>query len=144
MTNSKPWLWLLVASLALNVFLGVSLGTHFFRGPKGPPPRPEGMLLDMAEALPEADARILRQALEARRSELSTDENPKGRFDEMRAVLSAEPFDPKAFERVSSEFRAKHERNARIIQEILTEAVPRMSPEGRKALANRPPPPRPR
>ncbi|MCR6632552.1 MAG: hypothetical protein NVV74_22295 [Magnetospirillum sp.] len=39
MTNSKPWLWLLVASLALNVFLGVAVGTHFFRGPKGPPGR---------------------------------------------------------------------------------------------------------
>lgn len=143
MTNLKPWMWLLVASLALNVFLGVALGTHFFRGPKAPP-RPEGMLLDMAESLPEADARILRQALEARRSELSTDENPKRRFDEMRAVLLAEPFDPEAFSRVSSEFRAKHERNGQIINEILIEAVTRMSPEGRKALANRPPPPRPR
>lgn len=143
MTNSKPWLWLLVASLALNVFLGVSAGTHFFREPKGPP-RPDGMILDMAEALPEADARILRQALDARRNELSPDEDPKARFDEMRAVLRAEPFDPKTFERASSEFRAKHERDTRVIGEILLDAVPRMSPEGRKALADRPPPPRPR
>ncbi|MGE5517209.1 MAG: periplasmic heavy metal sensor [Bacteroidota bacterium] len=141
MTNSKPWLWLLVASLALNVFLGVSAGTRFLREPKGPP-RPEGMILEMAEALPEADARILRQALDARRDELSPGEDPKKRFDEMRAVLRAEPFDPEAFERVSSEFRAKHERGGRIIGEILMDALPRMSPEGRKALADRPPPPR--
>lgn len=141
MTNSKPWMWLLVASLALNVFLGVALGTQFFRGPRNPP-RPEGMLLDMAESLPEADARILRQALEARRSELPTDENTKRRFDEMRAVLSAEPFDPEAFARVSSEFRARHERNGQILGEVLVDAVTRMSPKGRKALADRPPPPR--
>lgn len=143
MTNTKPWLWLLVASLALNVFLGVSLGTHFFRGPKAPP-RPDGMLQDMAEALPEADARILRQAIEAHKSAFSERNDPKQHFDAMRQILQTEPFDPDAFARLSSEIRASHDRHSQAINDVLLEAVPKMSPEGRKALANRPPPPRPR
>lgn len=139
MTNQKPWLWLLVASLALNVFLGAAMGTHFFRGPK-PPPRPGMIVLDMAEGLPEADARILRQAYEARRSELEVNADPGRGFEEMRRAVSAEPFDSAAFLRVTSEFRARQDRMHRVTSEILADALPRLSPEGRKRLAERPPP----
>lgn len=138
MINQKPWLWLLIASLALNVFLGAAMGTHFFRGPKHPP-RPGTIILDMAEALPEADARILRQAYEARRSELE-DDTPRRNFDEIRRAMSAEPFDPAAFLRVTSEFHARQHRVHQVTDEILADALPRLSPEGRKRLAERPPP----
>lgn len=141
MTNSKPWLWLLVASLALNVFLGVFAGTHLFRGPKEPP-RPEMMILDMAENLPEPDARILRQAFEAHKKAFPTDDDPRRGFDRMRQILSTEPFDLEAFRKASSEFRAKQDRFGATITDILADALPAMSPEGRKALANRPPRPR--
>lgn len=142
MTNQKPWLWLLIASLALNVFLGAAMGTHFFRGPK-PPPRPGTIILDMAEALPEADARILRQAYDARRSELEVDNSRRG-FEEMHQALSAEPFDPAAFLQVTGEFRARQDHMHRVTSEILADALPRLSPEGRKRLAEfRPPPPPP-
>lgn len=142
MTNTKPWLWLLVASLALNVFLGVTLSTHFFRGPKGPPPRPEQMILDMADSLPEPDARILRQSLESHRSELAGEEDQPPKGDRIREVLSSDPFDLEAFRQVTSEFHASHERTGRVITEILAEALPRMSYEGRKHLADHPPRPR--
>lgn len=144
MTNSKPWLWLLVASLALNVYFGVVVGTHFFRGPKGPPPGPGMMILDMAEALPEADARILRQTYEAHKAEFAQEPGPPHGFDRMRDVLAADPFGLQAFLRVESEFRANRERDGAVIGTILAEALPQMSADGRKRLANRPPPPRPR
>lgn len=141
MTHTKPWMWLLVASLALNVFLGVTVGTHLFRGPpKGPPPRPGMFLLDMAENLPEDDARILRQAFEAHKEEFPGDMGPP-----LRDALVAEPFDLEAFLRMESEFRANREREGAVIGMILAEALPKMSPEGRKRLAAHPPrPPKPR
>lgn len=133
---NKKVLWLLLASLAANVFLGVAVGTSFSRGPKGPPPRPDRMLEEMASILPSSDAQILRQAMESRRGELTADEGgPPRPFEDIRRVLSAEPFDVDEFVRVNSEFRAKHERIGAIIGEVLTEALPRMSPEGRKRLA---------
>ena len=146
MTHTKPWMWLLVASLALNVFLGVTVGTHFFREPpKGPPARPGMFLLDMAESLPEDDARILRQAFEAHKGEFPGDMGPPHGFDRMRDALVAEPFDLEAFLRMESEFRANREREGAVIGLALAEALPKMSPEGRKRLAAHPPrPPRPR
>lgn len=65
------------------------------------------MLLDMTQSLPEADARILRKALEDRRSDFIPDENPNLGFEQMRDALSAEPFDPEAFAHTCSEFRAR-------------------------------------
>lgn len=146
MTNTKPWMWLLVASLALNVFLGVTVGTHFFREPpKGPPPRPGMMILDMADTLPEDDARILRQAFDAHRHEFPQDFDPARGFERMRKILTAEPFDLEAFLRMESEFRANREREGATIGAILSESLPKMTPEGRKRMAERAPRlPRPR
>ena len=146
MTNTKPWLWLLVASVALNVFLGVTVGTHFFRDPpKGPPPRPGMMILDMAETLPPDDARILRQAFEVHREQFPPDSGTPHGFERMRDVLTAEPFDLEAYLCMESEFRASREREGAMIGALLADALPQMSPEGRKRMADRPPrPPRPR
>ncbi|MCR6632553.1 MAG: periplasmic heavy metal sensor [Magnetospirillum sp.] len=101
------------------------------------------MILDMAQGLPEADARILRQALEAHRPELDNDEDPRLGSEQMRQVLSADPFDLEAFRRMSSQFRARQERRGEVITAIMADALPRMSPEGRRHLADHPPrPPR--
>lgn len=141
MISSKPTLWLLVASLALNVFLGVVIGTHLLTPP--PPPRPERMIEEMAEALPAADARILREVLNAKRDTLAEGRGDPRQFHErFRQILLTEPFDMEAFKRLESEFRANREHVGTVLGGILAEALPRMSPEGRKALADfRPPPP---
>lgn len=144
MKSSKPTLWLLVASLAGNVFFGVMTGTHFFRPPPGPP-RPERMIEEMAETLPAADARILRETLDAKRGVLTEEgDRPQEFRERVRQILLTEPFDPEAFKRLISEFHARRERTAVVLNDILAEALPRMSLEGRKTLADfRPPPPRP-
>jgi uncharacterized membrane protein len=147
MTNSKPWLWLLVGSLALNAFLAVTVSTFLLRGPRpsfdGPPgpPRPDMMIRDMANELPEADARILRQAYEAHRAELAPP--PSDGFHRMEQTLQAEPFDVAAFREAAREFRANQERQHVALSDILAEALPQMSQEGRNRLAHhRRPPPR--
>lgn len=141
---NKKVLWILMLSLAANVFFGVMVGSHFFRGPKGPPPQPAGLLEEMANVLTPTDAAILRGAMETHRNDLT--EPPDARFhqhDRMRQVLLAEPFDVEAFRRINSEFHARHERMGRVIGEVLSDAVPKMSPDGRKRLAEfRPPPPK--
>lgn len=140
MSNAKPVLWLLVASLAVNVFLGATVGTHLLREPKGPP-RPGQMLEDMAGALPPADAQILRQAMEVHREELRPeDDNPQQQHEKMRRILAADPFDLDAFKQFTSEFRARRDRVGETIGNVLADALPRMSREGRKRLADMPPP----
>ncbi len=141
---NKKLLWLLLASLAANVFLGVTVGMHFSRGPKGPPPRPERLLEEMADVLPPEDARVLRAAMEAHRTDFSESrDEPRRHHEQIRLALMAEPFDVEAFRRASSEFRAKRERMGDRLDVVLIEALPKMSPEGRKRLAEfRPPPPK--
>lgn len=141
---NKKLLWLLLASLAANVFLGVVVGIHLSRGPKGPPPRPERILDEMADILPAEDARILRAAMEAHRNDfIEPRDEPRRHHEQMRQALVAEPFDVEAFRRATSDFRAKRERMGAHIDDVLIDALPKISPEGRKRLAEfRPPPPK--
>lgn len=144
MKSSKLTLWLLVASLAGNVFFGAVMSAPLFRPPPRPP-QPERIVEEMAESLPAADARILREALDAKRGALAEEgDGPREFHERTRQVLLAEPFDPDSFRRLTSEFHARRERVGTIIGDILVEALPRMSPEGRKALADFRPPPPPR
>lgn len=137
---NKKVVWLLVLSLAGNVFLGVVVGTHLARGSKGNPPRPVQMLEEMAQILPPADASILRAAMAARRTDLAEPAAPP--FQRMRQVLAAEPFDLEAFTRINREFHARNERVGAVIAQVLTEALPKMSSDGRKRLAEFRPPPK--
>jgi hypothetical protein len=127
---NKKVLWILMLSLAANVFFGVMVGSQAFRGPKGPPPRPERILEEMAATLPSADAAILPDA-------------PFRQHERFRQALLAEPFDVEEFRRINDEFHARRERMGRIIDAVLSEAVPKISPEGRRRLAEfRPPRPK--
>lgn len=132
-------LWILTLSLAANVFFGTVIGLHLLRDPKGPP-KPERLLERLAGALPPDDARILRDAMERHGVEEPADEGFEPR-ERLRQVLLAEPFDLAAFRQVHAELKASHERIGRI-GDVMADAVPRMSPEGRRRLAEFGPPPR--
>lgn len=144
MKSLKLSLWLLVASLALNVFLAVAVGTRFFLPPPSPP-GPERIIEEMAQSLPASDAQILRAALDAHRGSLDDGkDDPRRHHERMRQILLTEPFDSEAFLNLTSEFHARRERVGEVLGEILADALPRLSPEGRKALADFRPPPPPR
>lgn len=134
---NKKILWILLASLAVNVFLAVIVATSLSHGPKGPPPRLERMLEDMAATLPSSDALILRQAMETRRSALTGEmDNPRQHMDRLRQILSSEPFDLDTYLKANSEFRARRDHISTVMGDVLADALPKMSQEGRKRLAD--------
>jgi uncharacterized membrane protein len=137
--------WLLTASLSLNVFLvtsiAVGLAWHGFRRPPPPPPDPLEIADDMASGLPAADAAILRQAFAdrsavfARARGLHADTPAR-----IRQVLEQPEYDPRALQAIFVEARAAHEAMDTALEATVTEAVGRMSPEGRHKLAEWEPP----
>ncbi|MBI2242062.1 MAG: periplasmic heavy metal sensor [Magnetospirillum gryphiswaldense] len=137
--------WLLVASLAANGFLAGMLLAPHPQKPFGPPP-PDGLLNHMTSVLSEQDARILRQV--AKEQGLTGQppddfENFHRRANEM---MRQENFDAAAFARLVDEFAVKREKAGNLIGRMLVHALPQMSLEGRRAIADlRPPePPKPR
>lgn len=149
MDLSKLARWLLPASLALNAFLAGMMTTHLLHdGPPrhGGPPPPERIVDEMARRLPTADGRILRDAMARRLPELEASwRDDREAPDRMRGILRSDPFDEAAFRR---QLLAR-EAVGRMLAEVLPDAVAKMSPEGRRALADwgppgSPPPPPPR
>lgn len=143
MTNSKPVLWLLILSFAVNVFLATVICVHLVGGPPFPfdRPRPIDIINDMASHLPIADASILREVAGAYRVDLEREDRPdeKG-FEVVNQALRAEPFDVDAFRRALEAQRLGHEHLGTVIDRVLLEAVPRFSAEGRKMMAEHRPP----
>ncbi|MDR3440223.1 periplasmic heavy metal sensor [Telmatospirillum sp.] len=131
--------WLLPASLALNVFLGAALVSYFFGEPPQAalPPQPQAALEDMTSQLSPEDARILRQALTPRLADM--DRMRQAEMDlprRLQQLLAKEPFDPAAFH----EELEKTQRAREALNTTLPEALARLSPEGRRRLADWRPP----
>ncbi|MGE4280254.1 MAG: periplasmic heavy metal sensor [Magnetospirillum sp.] len=140
--------WLLVVSLAANGFLaGMLLAPHPDK-PFGPPP-PDGLLNHMASVLSADDARILRKVA----TEQGVDQHEPEDFEEFHrranAMMRQEHFDAQGFANLVDEFAAKRQKAGDLIGRMLVHALPQMSLEGRRAIADlRPPgppgPPKPR
>lgn len=144
----SAWLrWGLVASLALNLFLLGFLGAEATRSHR------RGLLLangraaasgegpialgrQLAAALPPADAGVLRQAFAARLPELARlRRRSQAAAEQVRLDIEAAPYDPG---RVRADMLAAREARQAIrpvIEQILQDALPRMSAPGRKAFA---------
>jgi uncharacterized membrane protein len=132
--------WLLPASLTLNVFLGAALFAHLRTDwTHRPPPPPSDMLEQMTRSLPVEDAQILRQSLASSINEIEMAHRAEeGLPQHLQAILGKEPFDKKAFKDLLEQ--SQHARDS--LNEALPEAIERLSPEGRRRLAEwRPTPP---
>ena len=135
--------WLLLASLSLNVFLvaAIAVGVAWpgFRSP--PPPDPMKIADDMASGLPPADAGILRQAFATRAAAFERARdlhvNTPARI---RRVLEQAEFDAAALGAIFAEARTAHEAMDAAIEMSMTEAIGKMSPAGRRKLAEWEPP----
>jgi uncharacterized membrane protein len=139
--------WLLLASLALNLFFigvgGALLLQAYAFDPPAPPAGSNrsiaGRIERIAATLPREDAEKLRAGYQARRDEIDGARAAyRDRQDAMRAVLRAEPFDLEALRTAMSEMRAARQNFDRRIHDFFAQQASQMSAAGRQKLADRP------
>jgi uncharacterized membrane protein len=142
MTSRGSSRWLLLGSLALNLFfIGVAVAM-FVRAP-GPPTWDRNVFVRVeriAASLPLSDANILREQIKAGHDAV---EDTQGKFrasqDTIRAMLRKEPFDIAAVEEAMAKARTARQNFDQTIQGVFANSAAQMSPAGRQALADWPP-----
>jgi len=135
--RTRPRRWLLVGSLALNLFLIGVVAAYQLRGAV-PSAQPSTQLRieQIAETLPKADADRLEAVFRSRAAELSEYTTAIRRSqDRQRDGFRAQPYDPKPVEDAMAATRFNHDAAKRVIHEVILEAAAQMSPAGRAKLA---------
>ena len=135
--------WLLLGSLALNLFfIGAAIALTI-RAPAPPPTWDRDVFVRverLANALPAADADILRGHINADRSTIeSTQTEYRSAQNNIRATLRQQPFDPEAMQAAMAKTRAARLAFDQTIQAAFASAAAQMSQAGRKTLADWPP-----
>ena len=140
--------WLLVGSLALNLFFVGTIGALAVRlyvmpAPQAAAERPRtaaARIERLAAPLPAADAEKLRTAFRAREAAAESARDTLNRaFERMQAALRAQPFDPAQLRAALADVRTTRPAYEQVMQEIYLAAATAMSPEGRARLADWPP-----
>lgn len=144
---------ILAVSIALNLFLVALVGAQRWRAAQvqrvGTPAAslvegrgirdPEGTLQEFVARLAPDDAAILQGAARARLGELL---NARRDFvaavQRTREEIGRDPVDPTALREAMAEARRQRQRFGPLLEAILLDAVPRMTPEGRRALSRAP------
>lgn len=138
--------WLLPASLALNVFLIAGWIIHIESEPG--PPSPDRIAARLAKGLSPEDAALLQRAFASGEDALRRSHQEMEQNDErLRAILRTEPFDKEAFRAVLADNDRTRAQFGQSVLATLPDAVAKMSAEGRRKLAESrfigPPPPPP-
>jgi uncharacterized membrane protein len=132
--------WLLLGSLALNLFfVGVALAIAI-RAP-APPPRWDPNVFvrieRLAATLPAADANVLQGLIAANHAAIETTQNKyHAARDEIRATLRQNPFKVEDMRAAMAKTRAARQSFDLVIQGVFADAAAKMSAAGRLALAN--------
>jgi len=143
----RPSRWLLIGSLALNLFFVgtlVSLAARAYMLPAQPAaterPRTAAARIErLAGPLPSADAAKLRAAFRVRESSAEGARDALNKaYEGAQAALRTEPFDPAALRAALAEARAARPAYDQVMQDILLTGASAMSVEGRKRLADWP------
>ena len=141
--------WLLVGSLALNLFFVGTIGALAVRHYVMPAqqatterPRTAAARIErLAAPLPATDAEKLRTAFRAREAAAEGARDTLNRaFERMQAALRAQPFDTALLRGALADVRAARPAYEQVMQEIYLAAATAMSPEGRARLADWPAP----
>ena len=143
MAERRSTRWLLLGSLALNLFfVGVAIAM-LIRGPEPPPTWDRNVFVRVdriAATLPPADGNVLRSsinniqpALEAAQTEYRASQ------DSIRNAVRQEPFSVEAMRAAMTKTRAARQNFDQILQGAFADAAAKMSPSGRQALAAWPP-----
>ena len=141
--------WLLVGSLALNLFFVGTIGALAVRhyvlpAPQATTERPRtaaARIERLAAPLPAADAEKLRAAFRAREAAAEGARDTLNRaFERMQAALRSQPFDPAQLRAALADVRTARPVYEQVMQEIDLTTATAMSVEGRARLADWPPP----
>ena len=139
-TRSGPR-WLLLGSLALNLFfVGIAVAM-FIRAP--PPQHWDRNVFvrveRLAATLPPADAQILRAAMDANHDAIEQAQSAyHNARDDIRETLRQDPFKVEAMRAAVAKARAARQAYDEVIQGVFTDAAAKMSSAGRHALADWP------
>jgi len=140
--------WLLIGSLALNLFFVGTVGAlalrHIMAAPQQAEterPRTAAARLErLAAPLPAADAETLRAAFRTRAAEAESARDALNRaYERVQTALRAQPFDAAQLRAAMADARAARPLYEVVMQDILTAGASGMSPEGRARLAEWPP-----
>ncbi|HZL31790.1 MAG TPA: periplasmic heavy metal sensor [Pseudolabrys sp.] len=134
--------WLLLGSLALNLFfIGIALAMTV-RAP-APPTWDRDVFVRterLAATLPPTDADLLRGDINANRATIESLQNKYyGAREAIRDTLRQEPFSTNAMRAAMAETRAARQAFDLVIQGVFAGSAAKMSPAGRRALADWPP-----
>lgn len=134
--------WLLLGSLALNLFfIGIAIALAI----RAPAPRTWDRDVfvrteRLAATLPAADADLLRGQINTSRSAIETAQTKYYAAREaIRQTLRQEPFDAEAMRATMATARAARQAFDQVIQDVYADTAARMSPAGRKTIADWPP-----
>jgi uncharacterized membrane protein len=142
--------WLLIGSLALNLFFVGTIGALALRQIVVPPQAATsertrtaaGRMERLAAPLPPADADKLRAAFAVRATEAEAERAALNRaYERVQAALRAQPFEAGELRAAMAQARSARPVYEQIMQEVLMAAAATMSGEGRARLAEWPPRP---
>jgi uncharacterized membrane protein len=132
--------WLLLGSLALNLFFIGVAAALMIRSPAPPDRSISARIERLAATLPAADADKLRGQFKANRAAVeSARDGYDATRETMRQALRREPFDIDAMRAAMSKTRTARQNFDLVLQSMIATAAAEMSPAGRNKLAEWPP-----
>jgi uncharacterized membrane protein len=132
--------WLLLGSLALNLFfIGVAVAMAV-RAP-APPPRWDPNVFvrveQLSQTLPAADAAILRGAFQANHARIEAAQSAyHDARNGIRETLRQDPFKVDDMRAAMAKTRAARQTFDQVIQGVFADAAPKLSPAARHAVAD--------
>jgi uncharacterized membrane protein len=131
--------WLLLGSLALNLFfIGVAVAMAV-RTPAKPRWDPNVFVRveRIAEALPPADANIVRQAMQANHDAIDKAQTAYyAAREDIHETLRQDPFKVADMRAAMAKMRAARQAYDEVVQNVFADAAPKMSSAGRHGLAD--------
>jgi len=135
---SPRWLYaVLIASLALNLFLGGRFFAYRIMGPlHGPEAMLPHLIEDIGSELAQPDRDALQRAYQAHKADIKTRaDDLRNARDHIREAMLSDPFDRDALSAAMADARDKDMALHKALEDMLFEAASEVSPEARHKLA---------